>query len=100
MIKNLSQLKRAFQVGAQFEIVDHWRTETIGQICKVTCASTQGFYTFIPDAPTDKVSIANGGKGSWLDWGNASLWSFEGDMVSRCDIKGNLIIKMKMLDAA
>ncbi len=100
MIKNLSQLKKALQVGAQFEIVAHCRPEVVGQIRKVTCANTQGFYTFIPDAPTDKVSIANGGKGSWLDWGNASLWKFEGDIVSRCDVKGNLIIKMKMLDAA
>ncbi len=100
MINNLAQLKKALHVGRRFEITNHWRTETIGQIREVGYANTQGVYTIIPDAPTDKVSTANGGKGSFLDWGKASRWKFEGDTVSRYDADGTLIITIKLLDEA
>ncbi len=76
-IKNLAQLKRALTVGTEFEIKSHLRPEVINQIRQVKYADTTGIYSIRPDAPDDKISTANGGRGSYLDWGKASDWEFK-----------------------
>jgi hypothetical protein len=81
MVKNLSQLKKALVPGAEFEIVGHLREESVGQTRRITEANTASFYSVIPAEPTSKISLGNGGKGSMLDWGPASRWSFTEDGV-------------------
>jgi hypothetical protein len=75
------ELKRALSVGAEFEITDAHRAETIGQIRRVNYANTQGIYTIIPAEPDSKVSKANYGKGSYLEWKAAKFWRFKEDDV-------------------
>lgn len=80
MIKNLFQLKKALEADTMLEITAHCRSDYIGQRRRVTLANTQGFYSVIADEPESKVSLANGGKGSWLAWSNAPFWQFENDV--------------------
>ena len=76
-IKNLTQLKRVLTVGTEFEIKSHLRPEVINQIRQVKYADTTGIYSIRPDAPDDNITLANGGRGSYLDWGKASDWEFK-----------------------
>lgn len=105
MIKNLSQLKKTLHPGAQFEIVGHCRPDTIGQIREVNVANTQGFYSIIPGNPTDRVSTANCGQGSWLGWSKAPFWDFTEDTASLYDsdtqhTPEHIIISMKIIGGA
>ena len=100
MIKNLSQLKKALVPGADFEVIDHWRPKYIGQRRKVNIANTQGIYSIIPEDPKSKVTTANCGRGTWLAWGKASDWEFDGDTATRYDSYGaekHINIKIKVL---
>ncbi len=76
-MRTMTELKRTLVVGAEFEITDHCRPETIGEVRRVNKANTQGFYTTIPADPKSKTSTANGGKGSWLGWSSAKFWRFK-----------------------
>jgi hypothetical protein len=80
-MRRMVELKRALSVGAEFEITDSCRAETIGQIRRVNYANTQGIYTVIPDDPDSKITKANGGKGSYLEWNSAKHWRFKEDNV-------------------
>lgn len=82
MIQNLSQLKRNLKAGTVFKITAHCRPEYTGQKRRVTLSNTQGFYSIIPDDPQNKISLANGGKGSVLWWSNAPFWNFENGICS------------------
>ncbi|HAS37619.1 MAG TPA: hypothetical protein DCS04_03265, partial [Ruminococcaceae bacterium] len=75
-IKNLAQLKRALVVGAEFEITSAYRPEVVNQLRKVNYADTTGIYSIRPDAPDDRVTLANDGRGSYLAWGKSSDWVF------------------------
>jgi hypothetical protein len=79
MIKNLAQLKRALNVGTEFMIVGHCRSEEVGKRRRVNYADTTGFYSIDPDAPDSKTTTANGGKGSFLGWRTAPFWGFGDD---------------------
>lgn len=76
-IKNLAQLKRALTIGTEFKITSHLRSEVINQTRQVKYADTTGIYSIRPDAPDDTINSANGGRGSYLDWGKASDWEFK-----------------------
>ena len=76
-IKNLAQLKRLLTVGAEFEITSAFRPEVVNQLRKVNYADTTGIYSIRPDAPDDRVTLANNGRGSYLAWGKSADWSFE-----------------------
>ena len=78
-MRTMTELKKILTVGAEFEIIDAHRTETIGQIRSVNYANTQGIYTIIPAEPDSKITKANGGKGSYLEWKSAKYWRFKGD---------------------
>lgn len=81
-MRTMTELKRTLVVGAEFEITDHCRPETIGEVRRVNYANTQGIYTIIPADPDGKISKANGGKGSYLEWRAAKYWRFkEGNIV-------------------
>lgn len=75
-IKNLSQLKKAISEGNIFTIKEHWKQEYIGQRRKGNVIQTNGVYLIIPNEPENKVSLANGKRGSWLEYGKASAWEF------------------------
>jgi hypothetical protein len=97
------ELKRALSVGAEFEITDACRTETIGQVRRVNFANTQGIYTIIPAEPDSKVTKANGGKGSYLEWRAAKFWRFKEDNVvalynsAEEQARDTLVIEFKVL---
>lgn len=82
MINNLSQLKKAFNNKIKFEVVEHCRPECIGQIRQVNVTQSNGFYSIIPSEPNSKATQANGGKGSWLEYGKASFWRFKDGLCS------------------
>jgi hypothetical protein len=82
MINNLAQLKKHFATKPEFEIIAHCRPEMVGQKRKVNVCDTTGFYSVIPDDPSAKESIANGGKGSFLGWSKAPFWSFDSNTAS------------------
>jgi len=89
-IKNLAQLKRAIQSGAPFKILKHYvRPDFEGQVRKPNVIQTNGFYSVILDDPDHAVSKSNGGKGSWLDYGKASDWSFENGVCKLFDRRTN-----------
>ena len=85
MINNLSQLKKALIVGAEFEIVAHCRPECVGSTRRINYVNTIGFYSVIPDEPNCKVSLANYGKGSFLGWSRAGFWKFENGVCALYD---------------
>ena len=76
-IKNLSQLKKALQVGMEFEILDHLRPECIGEHRRITSINTVGF--------TSKKLDENGepsGEDIHMDWEKAENWKFENDTIT------------------
>ena len=82
MVKNLSQLKRTLQTGAQFRVIDHGRPECVGEEREVTYANTQGFYSIVPNDPNCGTSLANNGKGSHMWWSSAPCWEFKDGVCS------------------
>ncbi len=77
-IKNLSQLKRAIKEGHKFIIRKHYiKPEYEGQIRKPNIVQTNGFYNIEYEKPDSKITLANNGKGSWIEYGKASDWKFE-----------------------
>jgi len=77
MIANLAQLKKTLVKGAEFHVVAHCRPEVVGERRRVNYANTVGIYTIIPSEPNSKVTKANGGKGSFLEWSKAAFWEFK-----------------------
>jgi len=89
-IKNLAQLKKAIQSGAQFVILKHYvRPEYEGQVRKPNVVQTNGFYSVIPDDPDNVISKFNNGKGSWIEYGKAGDWSFEDGVCKLFDHRTN-----------
>jgi len=77
-ITNLSQLKKAIDSGAHFEIVEHYiKPELTGQKRKPNVIQTNGFYSVVPDEPENIANTWNGGRGSWFAYGKASDWTFD-----------------------
>lgn len=77
-IKNLSQLKRAIKEGHKFIIRKHYvEPQYEGQIRKPSVIQTNGFYSIEDEKPDSEVTLANNGKGSWIEYGKASDWTFE-----------------------
>lgn len=75
-IKNLSQLKKAIAAGNTFIIKNHRVPEFIGQRRKGNVIQTNAVWLIVPNEPENRVTLANGGKGSWLEYGKASAWEF------------------------
>ena len=102
-MRTMTELKKTLTVGAEFEIIDAHRAETIGQIRRVNFANTQGIYTIIPAEPNSKVTKGNGGKGSYLDWKSAKYWRFKEDNIvaaynsAEAHTRDTLIIEFKVL---
>lgn len=75
-VKNLAQLKRIMTVGTEFEITSGIHPDIVNQLRQVKYADTTGIYSIRPDAPDDKISTANGGRGYYMQWGKAADWEF------------------------
>lgn len=75
-VKNLAQLKRIMTVGTEFVITSNIRSDIVDQLRQVKYADTTGIYSVRPDAPDDKISTANRGRGYHLPWGKATDWEF------------------------
>ena len=75
-VKNLAQLKRIMTVGTEFVITSNIRSDITDQLRQVKYADTTGIYSVRPDAPDDKISTSNRGRGYYLPWGKAADWEF------------------------
>lgn len=77
-IKNLSELKKAIGEANSFTIIKHYiKPELDGQKRTPSKIQTNGFYSVVFGEPEHPVSLANGGKGYWAEYGKASDWSFD-----------------------
>ncbi len=76
MIENLSQFKNALKEGKQYKIINHRVEKFIGQMRQANVIQTNGCYLVIPGEPEHEISLLNGKRGSWLDYGKASQWEF------------------------
>lgn len=81
-VKNLSQFKKAISAGYAFKIVKHYiKPELSGQIRKPNKVQTNAFYSVVQGEPNNPVSLANDGKGYYLNYGKAGDWDFSGDTI-------------------
>lgn len=81
-IKNLAQLKRVVQEKKEFVIKEHRIKEWIGQKRTPNIIQSNGFYSIVTGQPAHEVSLANAGKGSWIEYGKASQWEFQDGLCS------------------
>ena len=81
-IRNLAQLKRVVQEKKEFVIKEHRKEGFIGQKRTPNIIRSNGFYSIVTGQPEDKVSLANDGKGSWIEYGKASQWEFRDGLCS------------------
>ena len=89
-IKNLAQLKRAISGKSAFVIVKHYvRPDFEGQVRQPNVVQTNGFYSVIKGDQAHQVSQFNGGRGSWIDYGKAGDWEFEGGLCKKFDHRTN-----------
>lgn len=82
MIKNLSQLKRALQVGTRFEILQHMKKDCEGEIRRVVSINTVSIHSVVDGQPEHKNSLANNGKGTSLYFKKATEWEFHDGVCS------------------
>ena len=81
-VKNLSQFKKAISAGYAFKIIKHYiKPELSGQIRKPNKVQTNAFYSVVYGEPNNPVSLANDGKGYYLNYGKAGDWDFTGDTI-------------------
>ena len=89
-VKNLSQFKKAIASKRPFRIIKHYvKPEAEGQIRVPNVVQTNGFYSVEKDNPTSPVSIANNGKGYWMQYGKACDWRFDNGICTCVLHKGN-----------
>ncbi len=89
-VKNLSQLKKALTVGAEFEIVEHFlKPAWTGQKRVVKYVQTNGIYSALAGEPEAELSNLNRGRGIWLPFDKASNWIFNPDgTITNINIRG------------
>lgn len=81
-IKTLAQLKRVVQEKKEFVIKEHRVEGLIGQKRTPNIIQGNGFYSIVTGQPEHEVSLANAGKGSWIEYGKASQWEFQDGLCS------------------
>ena len=80
MIKNFADLKRAIQAKTPFLIVEHYTCPEFSQKIRIpTVVQTNGFYSIVKDTPDATETLANNGKGIWMEFGKAGDWTFDGE---------------------
>lgn len=99
MISNLAQLKKAVGEKRPFKILKHYvKPEYTGQVRTPNKVQSNGFYSIIADDLAHCVSLANGCKGSWIEFGKASDWTFQNG-VCKQSFRGGEIWEIQFLDA-
>lgn len=82
-IKNLSQLKKAINNKMPFKIIEHFtKPEHTGEIRLPNVLQTNAFYSVELDKPNSPVSMANNGKGYYLEYKKANNWKFNGKEIT------------------
>ena len=80
-VQNVSQLKKALQVGAEYRVVSHRiHPEYVGHIRVVNKVQTNCVYSKIKDQPDHEYSLFNHGLGVRTDFEKLSCYEF-GDTV-------------------
>lgn len=80
MIKNFADLKRAIQAKTPFLIVEHYTRPEFSQKIRIpTVVLSRGFYSIVKDSPDATETLANNGKGIWMEFGKAGDWTFDGE---------------------
>ncbi len=98
MIQNLSQFKKAMKAGAKFQVIEHFNfPERNGEIRQANIVQTNGMYTVIPDQPESTISKANNGKGSWIEFGKASDYTFCNGVIQQ-SFMGKPVWTLRVLD--
>lgn len=75
-ISNLSQLKKELQIWKRFFVINHQKSDLIGQIREVNKVQTNGIFVVIADNPEHQWSKCNGGKGSRVEYNKATHYEF------------------------
>ncbi len=76
-IQNLSQLKKALQVGAEYTMVAHKnRPDCVGLIRVVNAVQSNCVYCKIKNQPVHPYSNMNGGLGIRMDFEKSSHYEF------------------------
>lgn len=101
MANNLAQLKKELKIGHKFKVIRHCRQECIGEIRRVTWVTPRGLYSVVHRQPRNKMSLANGGLGTFLGWGEVPFWSFRDGMCAIFSDKEhtpqNIIMEFRIL---
>lgn len=80
-VQNVSQLKRALQIGAEYRVIAHRvHPEYVGLVRVVTKVQTNCVYSRIKDQPDHICSVINRGLGVRTDFEKLSCYEF-GDTV-------------------
>ena len=99
MVKNLSQFKKTMKEGKCFQIIEHFiHPEYSGTIRKPNIVQTNGMYTINPEKLDGKETLANYGKGCWMEFGKASDWKFNEDGTIEQMFRGKAIWKIRMME--
>lgn len=94
-VKNLSQFKKAMRAGHAFKILRHYiHPEMSGQLRKPNKVQTNAVFTIVPGEPDNPVSLANDGRGCYLEYGKAGNWDFTGNTIKRLNGNGDVIMEL------
>lgn len=102
-IKTLSDIKREMKNKRPYYIVDHMRNEFIGQVRIANVIQANGVYIHEYNNPDSGVTLANNGRGSWLEYGKAKDWEID-KLTGHCylyhgnHIKDNLVMEIVFFD--
>ena len=70
------------QENREFVIKEHRIERFLGQKRTPNIIQSNGFYSIVTGQPEHEVSLANDGKGSWIEYGRASQWEFQDGLCS------------------
>lgn len=76
-IKTLADIKREMGNRRPYYIHNHRVSEFIGQIRVANVIQTNGVYLHVYNEPLNRISLCNGNKGSWLEYGKAKDWEID-----------------------
>ena len=94
-VKSLAQLKRTLQVGMEFEISNHARSECVGEHRVITGINSVGFTSQKLDED-GKPS----GKDIHMEWDKSKNWSFDGGEFTSTLDNGELLMSFHIVDGS
>ena len=82
-IKTLADVKKEMKAKRPFYVVNHRVLDYIGQIRIANIIQSNGVYLHVYGEPINPTTLANNGRGSWLEYGKASDWEID-DLTGHC----------------